>query len=55
MLFISPPFGNYININNAKSISGSYTLHPREGLISQIFKNFALFTISSCKFYVRFY
>ena len=38
MLFISPPFGNYININNAKSISGSYTLHPREGLISQIFK-----------------
>lgn len=38
MLFISPPFGNYINFPNTKSIKGSYTLHPRDGLIMQILK-----------------
>ena len=38
MLFISPPFGNYLNFENTKSIKGSYTLHPRDGLISQILK-----------------
>ena len=38
MLFISPPFGNYININNTTSIKGSFTLHPRDGLFIQILK-----------------
>lgn len=38
MIFISPPFGNYINLPNTKSIKGSYTLFPRSGLYSQIFK-----------------
>ena len=38
MLFISPPFGNYINFDNCISISGSFTLNQRNGLIYQIFK-----------------
>ena len=38
MLFISPPFGNYINLPYTRSIKGSFTLKPRPGLISQIFK-----------------
>ena len=38
MLFISPPFGNYIHLPNTKSIKGSYTLQPRTGLLKQIFK-----------------
>ena len=38
MLFISPPFGNYINLSNTMSIKGSYTLKPRKGLLSQIVK-----------------
>jgi dihydroorotate dehydrogenase len=38
MLFINPPFGNYIYLPNTTSIKGSYTLFPRYGLISQIFK-----------------
>ena len=38
MLFISPPFGNYINLPHARSIKGSFTLQPRPGLISQIIK-----------------
>ena len=38
MLFISPPFGNYINFDNSISITGSFTLHRRKGLIFQIFK-----------------
>ena len=38
MLFISPPFGNYLHFNNTTSIKGSFTLHPRPGLIMQIFK-----------------
>jgi len=40
MLFISPPFGNYLNIPNTTSITGSYTLNPRNGLIQQIFRTF---------------
>ena len=36
MLFISPPFGNYISLPNTISIKGSYTLYPRPGLLSQI-------------------
>ena len=40
MLFISPPFGNYIYLPNTMSIKGSYTLEPRYGLIQQILKTF---------------
>ena len=40
MLFISPPFGNYIHLPNIMSIKGSYTLEPRYGLIQQILKTF---------------
>jgi len=40
MLFISPPFGNYINLPNTMSIKGSYTLQPRPGILAQIFKTF---------------
>ena len=38
MLFISPPFGNYINLPNSVSVKGSFTLEPREGLFMQIIK-----------------
>ena len=38
MLFISPPFGNYINLSKIKSIKGSFTLKQRSGLILQIIK-----------------
>ena len=38
MLFISPPFGNYIHLPQTRSIKGSYTLEPRDGLILQILK-----------------
>ena len=38
MFFISPPFGNYLNLNNTMSIKGSYTLYPRDGLFEQIIK-----------------
>lgn len=38
MLFISPPFGNYLNFKNTISIKGSYTLYPRKGLVNQILK-----------------
>ena len=40
MLFISPPFGKYLNFNsdNVLSINGSYTLHHRPGLLEQIVK-----------------
>lgn len=37
-VFISPPFGNYLDFPNFYSIKGSFTLHPREGLFSQILK-----------------
>ena len=41
MLFISPPFGNYINLYlKTISIKGSYTLNPRPGLIYQNHQNF---------------
>lgn len=42
MLFISPPFGNYIQLPNTMSIKGSYTLEPRPGLILQILKTLRL-------------
>jgi len=38
MLFISPPFGNYINLPFTTSIHGSFTNEPREGLFKQILK-----------------
>lgn len=38
MLFISPPFGNYLNLPNTISIKGSFTLEPRTGLFTQIIK-----------------
>ena len=38
VLFIGPPFGNYISLPNTISIKGSYTLHHRPGLLSQIWK-----------------
>ena len=38
MLFISPPFGNYVNLPGTMPIRGSFTLEPRKGLLSQIFK-----------------
>ena len=38
MLFISPPFGNYLSFKDSMSIKGSYTLHARSGLFLQIIK-----------------
>ncbi len=38
MLFISPPFGNYINLPKTISIRGSFTLNERTGKWPQIFK-----------------
>ena len=38
MLFISPPFGNYLQLNDTISVAGSFTLYYRDGLINQIFK-----------------
>lgn len=36
MLFIGPPFGNYIELDKAISIKGSFTVEPRDGLLWQI-------------------
>lgn len=38
MLFISPPFGNYISLPFTISINGSFTLEKRDGLLLQILK-----------------
>ncbi len=38
MFFISPPFGNYLELPGTISIKGSFTLHERNGLILQILK-----------------
>ena len=38
MLFISPPFGNYIHLHKTTPITGSFTLEPRTGLFMQIIK-----------------
>lgn len=38
MLFISPPFGNYIYLPKTTPIRGSFTLKERSGKWSQIFK-----------------
>ena len=45
-IFISPPFGNYINLPKTKSIIGSYTLKPRGGLFFQILKTLRLTEIN---------
>jgi dihydroorotate dehydrogenase len=37
-IYISPPFGNYISLEGCKSIRGTYTWHPRKGLIRQVIK-----------------
>ena len=37
MLFISPPFGNYLYLTYTNQILGSFTLDYREGLYQQIF------------------
>ena len=36
MLFIGPPFGNYLNLPYCESVKGSFTLEPRPGLMKQI-------------------
>ena len=36
MFFISPPFGNYVNLPKTKRIHGSFTLEKRDGLLLQI-------------------
>lgn len=38
MIFINPPFGNYLTFQNTISIKGSYTLEPRPGLVMQVLK-----------------
>lgn len=38
MLFISPPFGNYINLKKITPIRGSFTLNERPGKWMQILK-----------------
>lgn len=38
ILFINPPFGNYINLPYIIPIRGSFTLEPRNGLFLQIIK-----------------
>lgn len=38
MLFLSPPFGNYLNLPKTTSITGSFTLEKRDGLFLQILK-----------------
>ena len=38
MLFISPPFGNYINLPKSTPIRGSFTLNERKGKWIQILK-----------------
>ena len=38
MLFISPPFGNYINLPGTTSIKGSFTAEKRDGLLLQVIK-----------------
>lgn len=38
MIFISPPFGNYLTFPNTIPIKGSFTLEPRNGLFMQILK-----------------
>ena len=36
--FISPPFGNYIQLPHTTPIKGSFTLEARDGLFKQVIK-----------------
>ena len=38
MIYISPPFGNYIHYKNCKRIRGTFTWEKRRGLIKQCIK-----------------
>ena len=38
MFFISAPFGNYLKFKNSISVTGTWTLNPRPGLLKQIIK-----------------
>ena len=38
MFFIAAPFGNYLNYDNALSVSGTWTVKPRPGRFKQILK-----------------
>ena len=48
VLFISPPFGNYLSLPYTTSIKGSFTLYPRSGLFSQILKTLRYDFENSC-------
>ena len=46
MLFISPPFGNYLTfLPYTTPIKGSYTIEPRTGLLEQIFNTLQYSTL----------
>ena len=38
MIYISPPFGNYISISDCTSVAGTFTYFRRKGLIRQVLK-----------------
>ena len=38
MFFIAAPFGNYLKFKDTIPVSGSWTLKPRSGRVSQILK-----------------
>tara|TARA_Y100000588_G_C13999670_1_gene815077 strand:- start:137 stop:913 length:777 start_codon:yes stop_codon:yes gene_type:complete len=38
MIYISPPFGNYISLKDCYSVAGTYTYFRRKGLIKQVLK-----------------
>tara|TARA_Y100001954_G_scaffold231993_1_gene282483 strand:+ start:1880 stop:2587 length:708 start_codon:yes stop_codon:yes gene_type:complete len=38
LYFISAPFGNYLKFKNCISVTGTWTVNPRPGLIKQLFK-----------------
>jgi dihydroorotate dehydrogenase len=48
VLFVSPPFGNYLSLPLTTSIKGSFTLYPRSGLFSQILKTLRYDFENSC-------
>lgn len=48
VLFVSPPFGNYLSLPYTTSIKGSFTLYPRSGLFSQILKTLRYDFENSC-------
>ena len=48
VIFISPPFGNYLSLPYTVSIKGSFTLYPRTGLFSQILKTLRYDFENSC-------